>query len=153
MAQGDLTMFEEFSLTIGQSIFDFTTSTGDTFKLALLDTIPSASLATPTWSDVSGDEVSGTGYTSGGATFASTTWAEAAGTATFDEDTGPPSVTWGQNGAGPTDIRAGVIYSDTATNDDLICFIDFTPDGSSPISLVDGDITWAPNASGIFTLG
>lgn len=151
MAQGDLTMFEEFSLTIGQSIFNMGT---DTFKLALLNAAPLASLATPTWADVSATEVSGTGYTSTGSAFASSTWTEAGGTATFDETTGPPSITWTQNGAGPTDIKYGVIYSDTATNDDLVCFIDFTTDGgTTAISLVDGDITWTPNASGIFTLG
>ncbi len=149
MAQGDLTMFEEFSLTIGQSKFIMDTNT---FKLALVNTAPLASLATPVWADISANEVSGTNYTAGGNTL-TTTWTEAAGTATFDA-TGAPATTWTQHASGPTDIKYGVIYSDTATNDDLVCFIDFTTDGgTTAISLVDGDITWTPNASGIFTLG
>lgn len=150
MAQGDLTMFEEFSLYIAQG--DTHDLNADAFKLALVSVAPSASLATPVWADISANEVSGTGYTAGGAAL-TTTWTEAAGTATFDA-TGAPAVTWTQNGAGPSNIKYGVIYNDTSTTDHLICFIDFTTDGgTTAISLIDGDITWTPNASGIFTLG
>lgn len=150
MAQGTITMFEEFSLYIAQG--DIHDLNADTFKLALVNTAPSTSLATPVWADISSTEVSGTNYTAGGETL-TTTWAEAGGTATFDA-TGTPAASWTQHASGPTNIEAGVIYNDTATNDDLICWIDFTVDaGTTPISLVDGDITWTPNASGTFTLG
>jgi hypothetical protein len=149
MAQGTITMFEEYSLTIGTSIFQMATNT---FKLALVTTDPTAALATPIWADISANEVSGTNYTAGGETL-TTTWLEAGGTATFDE-TGTPGASWTQHASGPTDIKYGVIYSDTATNDDLVCYIDFTTDGgTTAISLVTGDITWTANASGVFTLG
>lgn len=145
MARGDLTVFEEFTKTIGEKKIDFA---NDTIKVALIDnaaTEPAAAAETPTWSDFSGNECSGTGYTAGGETLSGVTWTEAAGTATLD-DTG--NVTWSQNGAGPDDIYWAIVYSDTATNDDCICFIDM----GGPVSLQDGDVSITWNESGILTV-
>lgn len=144
MARGDLTVFEEFAKTIGEKKIAFG---ADTFKLALINntSAPTAAAATPTWSDFSANEVSGTGYTAGGYSLTGATWTEAAGVATFD-DTG--NVTWSQNGAGPTTIYWGILYSDTSTNDDCVCYIDM----GGPVSLVDGDVSVTWNASGIFTV-
>lgn len=144
MARGDLTVFEEFAKTIGEKKVAIG---ADTFKLALIDdtTAPTAADATPTWADYSGNEVSGTGYTAGGASLSGVTWTEAGGVATFD-DTG--NVTWSQNGAGPTDIYYAILYSDTSTNDDAVCFVDM----GGPVSLVDGDVSVTWNASGILTV-
>jgi hypothetical protein len=144
MAAGDLTVFEEFSLDIGKGVHDFTS---DSLKLALIDDTlaPTAADATPTWSDYSANEVSGTGYTAGGATLSGVTYTEADGVAKLD-DTG--NVTWSQNGAGPTDAYYAVLYNDDAASDQAICFIDL--DG--PVSLQDGDISVTWNASGILTV-
>jgi hypothetical protein len=144
MARGDLTVFEEFALTIGEKKIAFGV---DDFKVALIDdtAAPTAADATPTWSDYSANEVSGTNYTAGGYTLTGDSWTEAGGVATFD-DTG--NVTWSQHASGPTDIYWGILYSDTSSNDDCICFIDM----GGPISLVDGDISITWNASGIFTI-
>lgn len=147
MAQGTLTLFEEFSLQIANGTHDMD---NDTFKLALITTLPTASQATPALGDFT--EVSGAGYTAGGQTL-TTTWTEAGGTATFATD--GSTITWSQNGSGPTNIVAGIIYNDTAAGDPAICFIDFTTDnGTTPISLQDGDITWTAEAAQdrIFTL-
>ena len=144
MARGDLTVMEEFALDVGKEIHNFSS---DTLKLALIDNTaaPTAADATPTWSDYSANECSGTGYTAGGATLSGVTWTEAGGVATLD-DTG--NVTWSQNGAGPTDIYYGILYNDTAASDNVIAFIDM----GGPVSLQDGDVSVTWNASGILTV-
>lgn len=144
MAQGDLTVFEEFRLYIGDGSHDLNS---DSFKVALITTLPLASAATPDLGDFT--EVSGGGYTAGGEASAAT-WTETGGTATFDL----ADVSWTQNGSGPTNIVAALIYNTThAGTNDAIAFIDMTTDGgSTPISLQSGDISIAFNASGVFTL-
>lgn len=146
MARGDTTVFEEAKLALLNGTLDLDTQT---IKIALVTTLPAASLATPTLADLT--EVTGSGYTAGGETL-TISLTETGGTVTFDA-TGAPAVTWSQNGSGPTNIMAGVIYEDTSGSDNLIAFVDFSADGgTTAISLQDGDITYTPNASGIFTL-
>ena len=144
MAQGTLTVFEEFRKFIGDGSHDLDS---DSFKVALITTIPTAADATPDLADFT--EVTGTNYTAGGEA-AAATWVEAAGVATWDL----ADVGWTQSGAGPTDIKAALLYNTThAGTNDAIAFIDMTVDGgTTPISLVDGDINIAFNASGVFTL-
>jgi hypothetical protein len=144
MARGDLTVFEELAKTVGEKKIDFT---NDTFRVALVDNslTPTASDATPTWSDYSANEVSGTGYAANGAALTGQTWTEAAGVATFDDTA---NVSWSQNASGFTDAYYAILYSDTSSNDDAVCFIDM----GGPVSLVDGDISITWGASGIFTL-
>ena len=144
MAQGSLTVFEEFRLYIGDGSHDLV---NDSFKIALITTIPTAAAATPDLADFT--EVTGTNYTAGGESTA-VTYTEVGGVATFDV----ADVSWTQNGAGPTDIKGGLLYNTThAGTNDAVAFIDMTVDsGTTPISLVDGDISIAINASGIFTL-
>ena len=144
MAAGDLTVFDEAKKNIGNNNFDLSGTTD--FSCMLITTIPTASDGTPDSSDYT--EVSGgTEYTAGGVAL-STTWNEAAGTVTFDSSVNP---SWTQDASGPANIRAALIYSETAT-EDALCFIDMTSDGSTAISLVDGDITITFDAAGLFTL-
>ncbi len=89
MAQGTLTVFEEFRLYIADGSHDLTS---DAFKVALITTLPTAAAVTPDLADFT--EVTGTNYTAGGETSAAT-YTEAAGTATFDL----ADVSWTQNGA------------------------------------------------------
>lgn len=142
MAQGDLALFEEFSLNIGDGTFDMDT---DAFSLKLITTLPVVTQATPALADFT--EVSnGGGYTTGGIALTES-WTEAAGTATFDDSVNP---SWTAAAGSPTNIVAGLIVNAT---DNAIGFIDMTVDsGSTAISLVAGDITVTWNASGIFTL-
>ena len=143
MARNDWVTFEEY----GKDVMDGAHNhDSDTFKVGLIDnsTPPTAADASPTWSDYSGNEVSGTGYTAGGATLSGTSTAEAAGVTTFD-DTG--NVTWSQNGAGPTNVYWAVLYNDTAASDQAVGFLDM----GGPVSLQDGDISITWNASGILT--
>lgn len=149
MAQGTLTLFEEFAKYIADGSHDFD---ADSFKVMLISntTVAAASDATPDSGDYT--EVTGTGYTAGGIALTTPTFTEAAGTATFDD--GAASVSWTQNGAGPANIYQAIVYNTThAGTNDAIAFIDMTADGgTTPISLVDGDITITWNASGILTV-
>ena len=145
MARNDWVTFEEFSLDLSNKVHNLGS---DIFKVGLVDEtapVPVAGSATPEWGDFSGNEVSGTGYSAGGATLSGTSTAEAAGVTTFD-DTG--NVTWSQNGAGPTNIYWAILYNDTASSDECIGFLDM----GGPVSLIDGDVSITWNASGILTV-
>ena len=146
MAQGTVYTFEEFRKTMADGSHDLD---GDTFKIMLLSNTHNSTIAiadaTPDSADYT--EVTGTGYTAGGATV-TCTWTEAGGTATFATTT---NAAWTQNGAGPTDIRTALLYNTThAGTNDAIAYIDMTSNGTTPISLVDGDITI--NSGTIFTV-
>ena len=147
MAQGTLTLFEEFSLNIANGIHDMDT---DAFKVMLVTeavgTITAADL-TPDSSDYT--EVTGTGYTAGGEAL-TTTYTEAGGTATFQVTSG--ATTWTQNGAGFTNAKTAIVYNTAALSSDAIAFIDMTADaGTTAVSQQAGNvsITWNPV---IFTL-
>ncbi len=145
MAQGSVVTFEEFRKTIGDGSHDLD---NDTFRIMLISNavVPTAASATPDSADFT--QVSGGGYTAGGATV-TCTWTEVGGTATFATTS---AASWTQNGTGPTNIYYGILYNSThAGTTDAIAYIDMTADGgTTPISLQDGDITI--NAGTVFTL-
>jgi hypothetical protein len=144
MATGDVTIFEEVAEMIGEETFNFES---DTLKLGLIDnsTPPTAADATPRWADYSGNEVSTAGgYTANGETLASVTYTEAAGVATLDAD----NVSLSQDGSGFTDAYWGIIYDDTATNDEAIGFVEL----GGPVSEQAGPVAINWNASGIMTV-
>lgn len=150
MAQGDLTLFNEFSLEVLSSTHDLS-SGGNTVKVALITTLPAATQTTPTKSDFT--EVTGTGYTAGGVDIGTnqSVTVVSGSTYKYDSTTNP---SWSQNGAGPTNIIAALIYNDTDASDKCIGFVDMTTDGgTTPISLQAGNVSITWNASGIFTLG
>jgi hypothetical protein len=60
-----------FKVEIFKAIHDFTTSTGDTFKIALYTSASTISAATTAYTTT--NEAVGTGYTAGGATLTSVT--------------------------------------------------------------------------------
>ena len=117
----------------------------DTFKCMLVTASYSPNLETHTnKSDVS-NEVSGTGYTAGGATLTGVTMtssSDGTGTIKWDAD----DVSWTSSTL--SNVRAGVIYDDSVTNDRLIAYIDFGGDFSTTSGTFQ--IQW--NAAGIFTL-
>ena len=115
----------------------------DTIKVALLTSSHTQDKDNSTWADVSANEVSGTGYTAGGATVAnvSVTQDDANDQATVDAD----DTTWSSS---TITARYAVYYDDTLTNDDIICIFDFVSDQSSS----NGDFTLQVNASGLMAL-
>lgn len=102
----------------------------DTIKIALCTSSYTPNQDTHDFfNDITGEVASGAGYTTGGATLASVTWAYTAGTNTWKFDAADAS--W------PTSTitaRYAVIYVETAgaaSTDPLICYIDFGADVSS----------------------
>jgi len=147
MAQGDLLTFEEFRKNIGDGSHDLDTNA---FSLIFITTLPVVGQATPDRADFT-EVTAGGGYSTGGVTLTGVTWLEAAGVATFDSSL---DVVFTAAAGSPTNIVAALIVDDThAGSNDAIAFIDMTVDGgSTPISLVAGNITITFNASGLFTL-
>ena len=145
MAQGDFTLFEEFSRELGEEIHNLAS---DTLKLGIIDnnTPPTAADATPRWADYVGDEVTDAGgYTANGITLTGVTWTEAAGVSTLD-DTG--NIALSQDGSGFTDAYWGILFNDTAAADQAIGFLELGGAVSEQAGPVN--INWG--ASGIFTI-
>lgn len=118
-------------------------SGGDTIKVALVTSSYTPDLDTHDFFNDVTNEVSGTGYTAGGATL---------GSQTLTLDTTNDRLVF--DGADTTwttstiTARAAVVYKSTGTasTSDLICYVDFTTDRSS-----DGgtfQITWHANGIG-----
>jgi hypothetical protein len=129
------------TLATGVPSFDWLS---DTIKVALLNSSYTPSQAThKLFSEVDSREVTGTGYTAGGATLGSKTLAETAGVATFDA----ADTTW------PTSAitaRYAVIYKagTAAAASPLLGYVDF---GANVVSNAGTfTITWA--TGGIFTI-
>lgn len=88
------------------------------------------------------NEVSGTGYTAGGAALSTTTWTGSGGVLTFDA----ADTSWST--ATIANARAALVYADALAGNNAICLIDFGADYTSSAGTFQ--ITY--NASGIFTL-
>lgn len=135
------TFFHEAIKNIGNGTIDFDSHT---FKAMLTNTAPSQSNNTVK-ADIT--EISaGSGYTAGGATLSSVTWAETgAGTGVFRFDC--DNIAWTASGGAIAAHRYLVVYDDTAAGDELVGYVDR---GSSD-TIADGNTrTWTVSASGLF---
>jgi hypothetical protein len=117
----------------------------DTIKVALCTSSYTPDQDTHDYFNDVTNEVSGTGYTAGGATLASKTVTYTSGTNTQTFDAA--DVTWASS---TITARYAVIYDSTGTagTSALIGYVDF---GSNVVSS-GGDFTIQWNASGIFTI-
>jgi len=117
----------------------------DTVKVALCTSAYTPAQDTHDYFNDITNEVTGTGYTAGGATLASKTVTYTAGTNTFTFDAADTS--WASS---TITARYAVVYvsTGTAATSPLICYIDFGADVVS--SGAAFTITW--DAAGIFTL-
>lgn len=88
------------------------------------------------------NEVSGTGYTAGGATLTTTTFTGASGSATFDA----ADTSWSSSTI--ANARGALIYADALAGNNAICLVNFGADYSTSNGLFQ--ITW--NASGIWVV-
>lgn len=118
----------------------------DTIKVALCTSTYTPNQDTHDYFNDITNEVSGTGYTAGGATLGSVTWTYSSGSNTWTLDAADTS--WASS---TITARYAIIYVDTAgasSTDPLIGYVDF---GSDIVS-TGGTflITW--NASGILTV-
>lgn len=116
MAAGTFTLYNSVAELIADGTIDLDSHT---FKLVLLTSSYTPSLAHDEYADISGSEVANAnGYTTGGATLASVTWGQTSGVATFDSD----NVVWTATGGSIT-ARYAALYDDTSTNDKLIGYV------------------------------
>ncbi len=151
MARGDLTVFNEFTVSLGEKKINLET---DTIKLALIDNVvtPLVTATSPQWAvgsdqDYDANEVSTAGgYVAGGFTISGPELVRSGAVATFDDDDSDLSLA--QNGSGFTDAYWAIIYSDTAANKECIAFIEL----AGPVSEQAGPININFNASGILTI-
>jgi hypothetical protein len=111
----------------------------DTLKIALTNTLPDASVDDEL-ADIT--QISSTG-TYAAATVTVNTSAQAGGTYSLAHD----AVTFTPSGAAYDTARYWVLYNDTATNDELIAYLDYGISYAAP----DGQ-PWTLNAGTIFTL-
>jgi hypothetical protein len=135
-------IFDEFAENISGTINLNT----DTFKAALTNTLPVQDTATQL-SNIT-QIAAGNGYSTGGATLTSVTWAETSagsGVWKFSSD----DVTFTASGGDIAAHQYLVIYSDTSTNDNLVGYVDR---GSSSTITSGNSRTWDVGANGWFTL-
>lgn len=115
-----------FKVEILKAVHNFTASTGNTFKLALLKATAAGSgtfgPATTSYDDMGSDELSnGNGYTTGGNTLTSVTPVADGTTAVCDFD----NTTWS---AATFTTCGGIIYNDTASGNPACAVLSFGGD-------------------------
>jgi len=137
MASG---VYNEFKGDVLKKVHDLV---NDTVKVALLTSSAAFDADNDNWADISSNEVSGTGYSAGGATLGSKTVTvdNTNDRASFDG----ADTTWSTS---TITARFAAVYDDTHASDRLICLFDF---GSNQTSS-NGDFTIAWHANGILLL-
>jgi len=111
-----------FKVELLKGVHDFSASGGNTFKLALYDS--SATLDASTTSFTTSNEVSGTGYTSGGAALTNIEPTSSGTTAFLDfADLTFSSAT--------ITARGALIYNSSATGNPAVAVLDFGADKTS----------------------
>jgi hypothetical protein len=111
-----LTKFYSFVEAIHEKVHNLGS---DTLKVLLTNTAPS--LSNTQKSDISGELSTANGYTSGGATVPVTSSAQSSGLYTLIAT----DVTFTASGGSIGPFRYAVFYNDTATNDELIGYLDY----------------------------
>lgn len=134
--------FNDFVEQLCKGVHDFSTHT---FKCALFTSGVDA--ADATYSDISATEVAnGYGYTTGGETL-SVSVSETSGTVKVSVTA---DKTWTASEGSISNIRYAVIYNDSATNKNLVCYWDY----GSQVTLSDGESFTVDfdQTNGIFTI-
>jgi len=123
-------MCTSFKVELLKGVHNFTPSTGDTFRIALYTS--SASLDATTTAYTTSNEVSGTGYTAGGATMTVT--------ATFPKSDSTTAIVDFSDvtfSSSTITARGALIYNDSAAGDPAVAVLNFGTDKSS----TNGDFT------------
>ncbi len=111
-----------FKVELLEGVHDFTTGTGDTFKIALYTS--SATLDASTTAYSATNEVSGTGYTAGGEALTNVSPTSSGTTAFIDF----ADVTWS---SATITARGALIFKDSASGDPSVVVLDFGADKTS----------------------
>lgn len=135
-----LTFFNSFGEAVLEKKHNFAS---DVLKLALSNTAPSASADTQL-TDITQISTAG-GYPTGGLTLDSITSTSTGGVATVD----CADEAFTATGADTDSFRYVVLYNDTATNDELVCYWDL---GASQVIANGNTTTFGIDASGLFDL-
>lgn len=119
MARGDFYVFNGFLVDLGAEKHILAS---DTLKLGIIDATatPLITQTTPTWSDFSANEVTGTGYSAGGVSLTGVTWAQTAGVTKLDSS----ALQVAYNAAGFGDGYWGILYNSTEAGGAAIGFLD-----------------------------
>lgn len=115
-------MCTSFKVQLMTATHNFTTSTGNVFKLALYTS--TATLDATTTAYTSSNETVGTGYTAGGGTLTNVT-PTSSGTTAFTDFADLSFTT------ATITARGALIYNDTAAGDPSVCVLDFGTDKTS----------------------
>ena len=135
------TLCHEFIFSLGGSDIDLDS---DTFKAVLTNVAPTAAGST-VLTDIT-QIANGNGYTTGGVTLASVTWAET-GSGTGIWQWTSADFSWTASAGSIATFRYVVIYDDTSASDKLVGFLDY---GSALDITVGNSFTVDVGASGIF---
>lgn len=145
MAAGTVTLYGAAKENIAKALIDLDT---DSFVVALLGSgyTPSVN-SDDTWSDISANEISGTGYTAGGSALAGVTVTRSGGTVTFDAN----DVSWTSSTlTAKYAVIAKKAGGSLAGTDLLLAYVEL--ETGSTVSTTNGTLAITWNASGIFTL-
>lgn len=140
MASG---VFNVFKANLMKGVIDLDGSGSHTVNVALLDSNYSFDADHNFFTEIDGDEVSGSGYVAGGMTLDNKAVTQDDGNdrGVFDAD----DVTWSTS---TITARFAIVYDNTLDSKDLIAAFDFSSDQSSS----SGNFTIQWNANGIITL-
>lgn len=111
-----------FKVELLEGVHDFTTGTGDTFKIALYTSAATLDASTTAYSAT--NEVSGTGYTAGGEALTNVSPTSSGTTAFIDF----ADVTWS---SATITARGALIYNSTAAGNPAVAVLDFGADKTS----------------------
>lgn len=145
MAADNWTIYDSFLEYVADGTIDID---DDSFTMALVSSTYTPDTANhTTWSDASGAEVSGGGYSAYSLT---QTWVESGGTATFDTD----DATFTASSTGTITARYAIIYDDTpaAPADPLVAYslLDNSP---ADVSVSNSNTLTVGTTASIFTMG
>lgn len=148
MATGDVTLFDQFLVDMGNGEHNLSSNT---IKMAYVSNAvtPATTTANPTWgaggsTNMSTDEQSGGNYTAGGVTLANFACTLSGGGVKLDYDDPAQVAT---NAGNPTSIYYAIIYNDTNATKKCIAAIDL----GGPINGTTQALQVTPNASGLAT--
>lgn len=147
MAAGDIVFFDDAIGWLGTEVFQLNT---DTLKLLYTEdeVVLASTTAAPAYgegltTDLTDSEQSGGNAAAGGADITNT-YSESTGTGTLDA----ADIDLEQNGSNPSALRYAPVYSEEATNNEALFFVDL----GTNIDASAGDVAITWNASGIATL-
>lgn len=146
MASGTATVFNEAKRKLINGTIDLDSNTLKaclTGSAQALSASFNGSSTDARYADLTAEVANGNGYVSGGVTLTGVSVSGETGTVTFT--TNPAS--WS---SATFTAKYIVIYSDSATNKDLICYMEL--ESGSTVSPSNGTLTVNPSASGWFTL-